>query len=80
MEKSHRDVFAGQFECAILMAVKATAKQLGMNLTKRKALQTIPVAGALIGASMNVLFLGDVAWAARRVFQSMKLADEKSTL
>jgi len=52
-----------------IITVKALAKQLGINITKRKAAQAIPVVGGFIGAGMNVAFINDVAWAARRTFQ-----------
>lgn len=38
-------------------------------MTKRKTLQTIPIIGAGVGAAMNIAFVQDVAWAARRTFQ-----------
>lgn len=52
-----------------ILALKNLAKQLGINLTKRKALQTIPLIGAAVGASVNGTFINDISWAARRVFQ-----------
>lgn len=62
---------------AVVLAVKNLAKQLGVNLTKRKALQAIPVVGGVVGASMNVAFINDIAWAARRTFQEMWLEGNK---
>jgi len=52
-----------------IIALKNLAKQLGINLTKRKALQVVPIIGAAVGASVNGVFINDIAWAARRVFQ-----------
>jgi len=52
-----------------IIALRSLAKQLGLNLTKRKALQTIPLIGAAVGASVNASFIQDVGWAARRIFQ-----------
>jgi hypothetical protein len=60
-----------------LIALKNLAKQLGMNITKRKAMQVIPVIGAAVGASVNGMFLKDVGWAARRAFQERWLIDNK---
>lgn len=57
-----------------IIAVKSLARQLGINLTKRKALQAIPVVGAVVGASVNYCFINDVSWAARRAFQERWLA------
>lgn len=54
---------------AAVIGIKSLAKRLGINITKRKALQSIPVIGAGVGAAMNAKFLNDVAWAARRTFQ-----------
>lgn len=58
-----------------IIGIRALAKQLGINLTKRKALQAIPVIGAGIGASMNGWYIKDVGWAARRAFQERWLAE-----
>jgi hypothetical protein len=52
-----------------IIAVRNLAKQLGINLTKRKAAQAIPVIGAGVGASVNGWWIKDVGWAARRAFQ-----------
>ena len=54
---------------AVILAAKALAKQLGVNLTKRKMIQTIPFLGAGIGATINAWYMHDVCWAARRTFQ-----------
>jgi hypothetical protein len=58
-----------------IIAVKNLAKQLGINLTKRKTLQAIPVIGCLVGASVNGWYIKDVGWAARRSFQERWLSD-----
>lgn len=60
---------------AAILAIRSLAKRLGINLTKRKALQAIPVVGAGVGAAMNLAFINDVAWAARRSFQERWLVD-----
>lgn len=52
-----------------IIAIRNLAKQLGINLTKRKAAQAIPVIGAGVGASVNGWWIKDVGWAARRAFQ-----------
>ena len=54
---------------ALVMSIKQLAKQLGINITKRKAAQAIPIIGAGVGAAINVAFLNDVSWAARRMYQ-----------
>lgn len=58
-----------------IIAVKNLAKQLGINITKRKALQAIPFIGAGIGATMNVQYINDICWAARRSFQKRWLEE-----
>ena len=52
-----------------ILALKNLAKQLGVNLTKRKALAAIPIIGAAIGGSVNGWYIKEVGWAARRAFQ-----------
>lgn len=58
-----------------VIAIRALAKQLGINLTKRKALQAIPAIGAIVGGSVNGWYLKEVGWAARRSFQERWLMD-----
>jgi hypothetical protein len=52
-----------------VLALKRLLKQLGVNLTKRKALAAIPIIGAAVGGSVNGWYIKEVGWAARRVFQ-----------
>lgn len=61
---------------AVILAIKSLAKQLGINLTKRKALQAIPIIGAAVGASVNGSYINYVAWVARRVFQEAWLNEK----
>lgn len=49
---------------AALAALRQFARTLGIQVTKRKALQAIPVFGALIGASFNATLVNDVGRAA----------------
>jgi len=55
--------------------ISSLAKTVGMNLTKRKALQMIPVVGAVVGGSVNGWFIKDTGWAARRCFQQRWLIE-----
>ena len=64
---------------AMMVAVRDVAKQLGINLTKRKALNIVPVIGAAVGAAINAAFVNDVGWAARRSFQELWLAQQFET-
>ena len=63
-----------------IIAVRNLAKQLGINITKRRALATIPVIGAIVGASANGWFIKDVGWAARRAFQERWLLDNRKIM
>ena len=58
-----------------IIAIKNLCKQLGINLTKRKALQVIPGVGAAVGAAVNADFLRDVGYAARRIYQKRWLEE-----
>jgi EcsC protein family len=58
-----------------IIAVRSLARQLGINLTKRKALQAIPVIGAAVGGSVNAWYMRDVTMAARHAFQARWLAE-----
>lgn len=57
-----------------VIALRNLAKQLGVNLTKRKALAIVPAIGALVGGSANGWWIKEVGWAARRSFQERWLA------
>lgn len=60
---------------AAIIALRNLARQLGVNLTKRKMLQAIPAIGAVVGAAVNGSFIDDIAWAARRAYQERWLAE-----
>lgn len=60
---------------AAIIGIKNLARQLGINITKRRALAAIPAIGALIGGSVNGWYVKDVGWAARRAFQGRWLRD-----
>jgi hypothetical protein len=63
-----------------LIAMKRLANVLGVNLSRRKALQTIPAIGAAVGASVNGWYIKDVGWTARRAFQQRWLTDNQKLL
>ncbi len=65
----------GVKQYVVIAGVKQLAKQLGVNLTKRKALQVVPVIGGAIGAAVNGSYIRDVGWAARRMYQERWLID-----
>ena len=60
---------------AAVIAIRNLAKQLGYNLTKRKALAAIPVIGAAVGASANGWFIREIGVAAQRLYQERWLRD-----
>lgn len=66
---------------AVLAAIREFAKSLGIQLTKRKALQAVPIVGALIGASFNAVYANDIGRAAfmcyRRRFIEENAKQEK---
>lgn len=65
---------------AAIIGIRNLAKQLGINITKRKAAQAIPIIGAGVGAAMNLAFINDVSWAARRAFQEKWLIDNNKII
>ena len=60
-----------------IIAIRGLAKQLGVNLTKRRALAAIPFIGAAVGGTMNAWYIKEVGWAARRAFQERWLLENK---
>lgn len=67
---SQRKIADGEYA---RMTSRVVTHQLGVNLARRKALQTIPMVGALVGGSVNAWYIRDVSLAARRVFQEQWL-------
>ena len=60
-----------------IVSVRQAAKLIGVNLTKRKASQSIPFIGGAVGAALNASFINDIAWGARRSYQRRWLEDNK---
>ena len=54
---------------AAVFSLQTLASRIGLQLGRRKALGTIPVLGAAIGASVNAWYLYDLSQVSRRVFQ-----------
>lgn len=59
-------------ETAVL-ATKEFAKKLGINITKRKVGQFVPIVGAGVAAAVNLAFINEIAVAAIRIFQEQWL-------
>lgn len=52
------------------LSVNRVARQVGTHLGWRKAAESLPLAGALVGGSVNAWYLSDVTHAAQYAFQS----------
>ncbi|MCY2963793.1 MAG: EcsC family protein [Planctomycetota bacterium] len=61
---------------AALGAARNFAKSLGLQVTKRKSLQMVPVVGALVGASFNATFINDIGRAAYMSFRRRWIAEQ----
>lgn len=62
---------------AALFGIKKFAKSLGIQVTKRKALQMVPVVGALVGASFNATFVNDIGRAAYMSYRRRWIAERE---
>ena len=60
---------------AVLVMVRNLARQVGINITKRRAAAAVPVIGAAVGGSVNAWYIKEVGWAARRAFQERWLSE-----
>jgi hypothetical protein len=65
---------------AILVTIRNLGKQIGINVTKRRALAAIPAIGAVVGGSVNGWYIKEVGWAARRAFQERWLVNSGKLL
>lgn len=54
---------------ALMVAIKAAAKTIGINITKRTALAAVPVVGAAVGAAINTQYVHEVGIAAQMAFR-----------
>jgi len=64
----------------VLLTLKTLAKQLGVTLTKKKALAAIPVIGGPVGGTVNARYIRQVGWSARRAFQERWLMANKKVI
>ena len=60
---------------AFITFVRDVAEQIGIKLTKKRALVAIPAIGAIVGSSLNGWYLRDVGLAAQRSYQERWLRD-----
>ncbi len=72
--RAAENIFSAQ---AAVIAIRNLAKQLGINLTKRKSLAAIPVMGAAVGASANGWFMREIGVAAQRLYEERWLRDHE---
>ena len=59
---------------------RSVAGQLGLNLTRRKIVQIVPLIGSSVGALVNAKFVDDVGIAARRMYQERWLQHQNSRM
>lgn len=62
---------------SLLAGLRHFANTLGIQITKRKALQMIPIIGAVVGASFNGMLARDVGKAAYMSYRRRWLADRE---
>lgn len=60
------------------ISMKELAKRVGVNLTKKKAAQIVPVVGAVVGGTMNGTMLHQITQTAQMVYRRRWLADHRS--
>jgi len=60
---------------SVLTALRQFAERLGVQLTTRKALELVPVVGAVIGGSFNAMFVNDVGRAAYMAYRRRRLVE-----
>jgi hypothetical protein len=61
---------------AAVFSVQNLARQLGVNLTRRKMAVALPVIGAVIGGAVNAWYMRDLGLTARYVFQGRRLIEK----
>lgn len=60
---------------AVSLGMAQVARQMGVNLGRRKALGMVPLAGALVGGSVNAWYLRDVMQASRYVCHALRFVN-----
>jgi uncharacterized protein (DUF697 family) len=63
---------------SVLRALRQFAERLGLQLTTRKALELVPVAGAVIGGSFNAMFVNDIGHAAYMTYRRRRIVEAES--
>ena len=62
---------------ALLAGVRSLARSFGVQLTKRKALQTLPAVGALAGALLNGKLAKEIGLTAYMCYRRRWLAERR---
>jgi len=60
-------------EKALMVAIRQFAKTIGIQITKRKALQMVPIIGGVIGGSFDGTYCNDVGRAAVMAYRKRKI-------
>lgn len=77
-KKLGEDYAAKHFsKTSVLAAMQQFTKSIGIQLTKRKALQMIPLVGAVVGASLNGTLAHDVGKAAYMSYRRRWIAERE---
>lgn len=61
---------------AAVYSLHNLARQLGLNLGRRKAASTVPILGAVVGGAVNAWYLNDLAQTARYAFHLRRFAEK----
>lgn len=79
-KKMSADFAARQIsQLSLLAAIRAFAKTLGIQLTKRKALQSVPLIGAIVGASFDGTFVNDIGRASYMCYRRRFIEENLGT-
>ena len=60
---------------SVLAGLRQFAEKIGVQITARKALELVPVVGAVIGGSCNAMFVNDVGRAAYMAFRRRRIVE-----
>jgi hypothetical protein len=60
---------------AAVFSLQNLARQLGVNLARRKTASAIPLLGAVVGGAVNAWYLHDLAQTARYAFHARRFAE-----
>ncbi len=64
-------------ERSLLAYIRRFAESIGIQMTKRKALQMVPILGAFIGGSFNYAFVKDIGEAAYMSYRRRRIEEDE---